>query len=397
MKPMGRPRPHGGLLAIIAASGTLAMHMLVPALPAVAREFETTAFTAQLTLFVYLVGVAAGQLIYGPLSDRFGRRPVLLASLTLFLLASMVAAFASSIQWLIVARVVQAIGACGGLVLGRAMARDGTTLEDAARQLAILVMAMTVAPAIAPLLGGTVATWLGWRAIFALLSIVGAVVLLLTLFALPETSLQRTPLPGVSGLLAIYRGLLSRPKFCAYAIGGSCMSTSIYAFLAASPFLFSELLHRTPEEVGLYYLAVIAGITLGSWLASQLTVPFGVSGVLQAGATFGMAGSIALLLLHVQEALGAGSLLGTMCVFAIGAGMTSPVATAQAISVDPERIGAASGLYGFLQMSFGALCTLLVGLWNNSVLAVGVILVTSATIAQVAFSFARYFVSARGV
>jgi DHA1 family bicyclomycin/chloramphenicol resistance-like MFS transporter len=128
------PRPRGIVLAAIACSGTLAMHMFVPALPAVARDLDTTPAVAQLTLTVYLMGIAAGQLIYGPLSDRFGRRPVLIASLAVFLAASLMAAFAPDIQWLIAARVLQALGACGGLVLGRAMARDGATPEQAARR-----------------------------------------------------------------------------------------------------------------------------------------------------------------------------------------------------------------------------------------------------------------------
>jgi DHA1 family bicyclomycin/chloramphenicol resistance-like MFS transporter len=188
------PRPRGVVLAAIACSGTLAMHMFVPALPAVARELDTTPAAAQLTLTVYLIGIAAGQLIYGPLSDRFGRRPVLIASLAVFLAATLTAAFAPTIQWLIVARVVQSLGACGGLVLGRAMARDGATPEQAARQLALLVMVMTASPAIAPLLGATVATILGWRGIFGLLGAAGAGLLLLALISLPETSRQRAPL-----------------------------------------------------------------------------------------------------------------------------------------------------------------------------------------------------------
>lgn len=387
---IGAPRPSGVVLAAIACSGTLAMHMFVPALPAVARELDATPAAAQLTLTVYLIGIAAGQLIYGPLSDRFGRRPVLIASLAVFLAATLVAAFAPSIQWLIAARVVQALGACGGLVLGRAMARDGATPEQAARQLALLVMVMTASPAIAPLLGGIVATVLGWRGIFGLLGAAGAGLLLLTLLSLPETNRQRAPLPGARTLFAVYGRLLRRPEFRAYAIGGACMSTSIYAFLSASPFLFTELLGRSLDEVGLYYMAVVAGITLGSWLASQLTVRLGTQRLLLAGASLGMAGAASLLTLDLMGMLNVPSLLAAMTLFALGAGITSPIATARAISVDPQRIGAASGLYGCLQMGFGAVCTLLAGLWHGaSALPVAVILLVSATTAQIAFFLAR--------
>jgi DHA1 family bicyclomycin/chloramphenicol resistance-like MFS transporter len=387
---IGAPRPSGVVLAAIACSGTLAMHMFVPALPAVARELDATPAAAQLTLTVYLIGIAAGQLIYGPLSDRFGRRPVLIASLAVFLAASLIAAFAPSIQWLIAARVVQALGACGGLVLGRAMARDGATPEQAARQLALLVMVMTASPAVAPLLGGLVATVLGWRGIFGLLGAAGAGLLLLTLVSLPETNRQRAPLLSARTLFMVYGRLLRRPDFRAYAVGGAGMSTSIYAFLSASPFLFTELLGRPLDEVGLYYMAVVAGITLGSWLASQLTVRLGTRRLLLAGASLGMAGAASLLSLDLMHMLSVPSLLAAMTLFALGAGMTSPVATARAISVDPRRIGAASGLYGCLQMGFGALCTLLVGLWHAaSALPVALILLVSATTAQIAFLLVR--------
>jgi DHA1 family bicyclomycin/chloramphenicol resistance-like MFS transporter len=383
-------RPRGIVLAAIACSGTLAMHMFVPALPAVVRELDTTPAAAQLTLTVYLIGIAAGQLIYGPLSDRFGRRPVLIASLAVFFVASLMAAFAPDIQWLIVARIAQALGACGGLVLGRAMARDGATPEQAARQLALLVMVMTASPAIAPLLGSTVTTILGWRGIFGLLGATAAALLLLTVISLPETSHERAPLPDARALFGVYRRLLQRPDFRAYAIGGAGMSTSIYAFLSASPFLFTELLHRPASEVGLYYMAVVAGITLGSWLASRLTVRLGIRGLLHAGAGLGMAGAGGLVALGLFHSLTVADVLVPMSLFALGAGITSPVATSRAISVDPQRIGAAAGLYGCLQMAFGALCTLLAGLWHDgSALPVAVILLASASVAQIAFCLVR--------
>src|SRR5581483_3178326 len=175
-------RPHGALLAAITGSGTLAMHMFVPALPAVAREFSASPGTVQLTLTVYLIGIAGGQLVYGPFSDRFGRRPVLIACLSVFLAATAVAAFATQLGLLIAARFVQAVGACGGLVLGRAMVRDGATPDQAARQLALLVMVMTAAPALAPLIGGEIQVLLGWRGIFSVLGAFSAVLLALTVF-----------------------------------------------------------------------------------------------------------------------------------------------------------------------------------------------------------------------
>ena len=168
------------------------------------------------------------------------------------------------------------------------------------------------------------------------------------------------------------------------------MSTSIYAFLSASPFLFTEVLQRPAGEVGLYYMAVVAGITLGSWLASRMTMRLGIEGLLSAGAGLGMIGAGDLVVLDLWHALSVSGVLAVMSLFALGAGITSPVATSGAISVDPERIGAAAGLYGCLQMSFGAFCTLLVGLWHDgSALPVAVVLLASAATAQVAFLLVR--------
>jgi DHA1 family bicyclomycin/chloramphenicol resistance-like MFS transporter len=382
-------RPSGLLLAAIACSGTLAMHIFVPVLPAVARDFAATPGAAQMTLTVYLVGLAAGQLVYGPLSDRFGRRPVLIAALLIFLAATLFAAFAPSLQWLIAARAVQSLGACGGLVLGRAMARDGATPEQAARQLALLIMVMTAAPAIAPLLGSTVAIWLGWRGVFGVLGAAGTALLALTITTLPETNRARVALPNVGAMLAVYGRLLRRREFCAYAAGGACMSTSVYAFLSASPFLFVNVLHRPPAEVGVYYMVLFVGITLGSWLASRLSLRFRIEWLLRLGALFGMLGAAGLLIADLTGNLGIASVLAPMGLFTIGAGLTSPLATSRAIGVDPRAIGTASALYGFLQMSFGALCTLLAGLWHShSALPVAAILLTAATTGQIAFALA---------
>lgn len=387
---MARLRPNGILLAAIAASGTLAMHMFVPALPAAARDFAATPGAVQLTLTLYLIGIAGGQLIYGPLSDRFGRRPVLIAALSLFLAATVIAAFAPRLEWLIVARLFQALGACGGLVLGRAMVRDGAAPGEAARRLALLVMVMTAAPGLAPLIGGAIAAGAGWRGIFAVLAIVGTVLLVATLFFLPETRAAGTPRFGAGAMLTAYGRLLQRAEFRGYAVAGACMSTSIYAFLSASPFLFAEVLRRPASEIGVYYMAVVVFITLGSWLASRLVLRFRPVLLLRLGALLGMLGATALLAVDLSGTLGVLTVLASMSAFALGCGLSSPIATAQAIGVNPQMIGAASGLYGFLQMSAGALCTLLAGLWHShSAAPVALILLVAASLAQIALPRGR--------
>ncbi len=256
------------LIVAITACGTLGMHMIIPALPDTARALGVSAGAIQLTITLYLIGLAIGQLLYGPISDRFGRRPVLLAGLALFTLAGLATAAAPSAWTLVTARVVQSIGACAGLVLGRAIVRDSATPDRAAARLALLTLVMSAAPAIAPVLGGYATAWFGWRAAFALLAMIGAATLLAAVLLLPETSALQAS-PRASLLLGSLRLFRSR-AFCGYVVGGACTTTSFYAFMAASPFILVDLLHQPTERVGLYYLLLMVGVAAGSLSANRL-------------------------------------------------------------------------------------------------------------------------------
>ena len=384
--PAAPARPNAAVLAAITAAGSLAMHIFVPALPAVAKDFDASPATIQLTLTLYLIGVAVGQLVYGPLSDRFGRRPVLIGAMGLFFASAVLAIFATGVGFLLAARVLQALGGCGGLVLGRAMVRDGATAEGAAAQLALLTMAMSVAPAAAPALGGLVNDLFGWRAIFALMAACGAALLAIALFVLPETSRTRVALPNPLALLRIYAELLRSRTFRNYAVGGACVTTSFYAFLAASPFLFIETMHRPAGEIGFYYMALIGGVTIGSFAANRLAGRLGMRTAVRAGAGLSILGAGSLLAVDLAGALSVPGVLAPMFLFMFAAGFTGPVAVAGSMSADPRRIGSASGLYGFLQMGVGALCTTLAGIWPaHSAAPIALILLGSALLAGVAF------------
>ena len=295
--PFGRrAAPHPVLIVGLTAAGTLPMHVFVPALPAAAKDFGASPGTIQLTITLYLVGVAVGQLLYGPLSDRFGRRPVVLAGFVLFVASTLFAMLALSIEQLIVARVLQSLGGCSGLVLGRAMVRDGTTAENATRQLGLLTMTMTIAPALAPAVGGFISAWIGWRAIFALLGLMGFVVLGLAALTLPETHRAIGDRRGATQLFNSYRRLLRLPVFVGYAVAGAAMTTSIYAFLSASPFLFIDLLGRPASEVGLYYVVLVGAASGGGFVASRLAGRLATRQTMRLAAwlTFGSAAMILL-------------------------------------------------------------------------------------------------------
>jgi len=232
---MQPPKPPVSLLVAATATGPLALNVFVPSMPALPAAFGTGHATVQLTLSLYLVGVAVGQLAYGPLSDRFGRRPVLLGGLGLYVLASIACALAPSIGLLILGRVAQALGGCAGMVIGRAVVRDAWDRDEATRVLALVIAGMALAPMIGPVLGGFLDEWAGWRAGFVLLVGFGAVVLLAGLRALPETHRDRTPFPGPAALVAAYRALGSKPLFLGNALATATATAAFFAFLSGAP------------------------------------------------------------------------------------------------------------------------------------------------------------------
>ncbi len=375
------------LLVAITASGTMAMHILVPVLPLAARDLDVSSSAIQLTITLYLFGIAGGQLLYGPASDRLGRRPMLLMALVLYVAASIVAGLAPNLHVLLVARVVQAIGGCGGLVLGRAVVRDGAEAGQAASQMALLTMVQSLSPGVAPAIGGYLGAWFGWRSIFLLLVVLGVVTLVAALLSLPETAASRGARSG--SMLRSYGRLLRSPAFCGFMVGGACNSTSVYAYLAASPFIFTQVLHQPAAKVGLYYLVVMLGVPVGSFIASRAARRGALLSLLRLTSGVALLGAGAFLGLTLTGHLTVVSLLIAMIVYSIGIGASSPIALASAVSTHPQMIGAASGLYGFGTMGFGALCTVAVSLWPSSpALTSATILVAATVLGQFAFSVA---------
>ena len=373
------------LLVAVTMTGTVALHVFVPALAAAAADLGTTPAAAQLTITLYLVGLAGGQLVYGPLSDRFGRRPVLLGGLSLYLLGLLLAIPAPSIGVLVVARILQSLGACGSLVIGRAMVRDVSTSADATRKLAILTLAMTLTPALAPALGGLISDAFGWRAVFVALAALVAVLGALVLVVLPETNHHKTPLPGVGAMAAGYLRLLRIPTFRAYVVAGSCAGTSLYAFLAVAPFLLVDRLGRATLVVGLDCLIVMFGMVAGATLASRLAGRVPILRAARSGNRLCLAGAASLLAIDQAGGLSVTSLLAPLVLYAVGVGLLGPNAVAGLMNVDPHAAGSASSLYGFLQMASGAGFTVVVAAWHDvSATPVAATLLGAALIASLA-------------
>jgi DHA1 family bicyclomycin/chloramphenicol resistance-like MFS transporter len=251
----------------------------------------------------------------------------------------------------------------------------------------MLTLVMSAAPAIAPVLGGYATAWFGWRAAFALLAVVGGVTLALAVLLLPETNREQS---GTRASLWLGSLRLFRSRaFCGYVLGGAFTTTSFYAFMAASPFILVDLLHQPTERVGLYYLLLMAGVAGGSFLANRVAGRIRVQVALRIANGFAIAGAALFMLAELTGVVTVTTVIAPIVLFMVGAGMASPFALSGAVSVNSHAIGAASGLYGFTQMAYGALCTVIVEVWHpGSVLTVAVVLLGSALLGQVALSFA---------
>jgi MFS transporter, DHA1 family, multidrug resistance protein len=383
----GRSRSPFLLLVAMTACGTLGMHIIIPALPATARALDMSIGTAQLTITLYLIGLAIGQLLYGPVSDRFGRRPVLLAGLLLFTGASIVTAVAPNAAVLIGARILQSIGGCAGLVLGRAAVRDAATADKAAGQLALLTLVMAMVPAVAPAIGGYLTAYLGWRSSYVLLAVFGGATLVACFLLMPETF---TPI-GASrrSMVTAYVRLLRSTRFLGYAVGGACSTTAFYGFMSASPFIFESQLHQPTQRIGLYYLFLMLGVAAGSLGANRVAGRLPVRTALRIANGLGILGAALFALADVAGALSVVTVVAPVCLFMVGAGMASPFALAGSVSVNPQAIGAASGMYGFIQMGYGMLCTVVVETWHpGAVYPVAAVLLGSALLGQAAMAMA---------
>lgn len=357
---MRRPPPLA-LVAAATAIGFCALHMVVPTLPILARVFDRGPAEVQLVLTLYFLGIATGQLFYGPVSDRFGRRPVLLAGLCLFLAGTAVCGFAPSLPVLVVGRVAQAFGACAGLVLGRAIIRDVYDRDASARGIAIVMMAMTLVPAVSPAIGAYVSEWFGWRAMFALHAVFGVSVLAWTQRRLAETRSEIIPL-NLPEIGRSYRTLLGSPAVLCFALCTAFTSASWFTFIASAPYLLSETLHQPPSTYGVMIVFPMAAYILGNAAAARFARRVGSNAMILLGVGVSLVSGLAMAAWCVYPGLSVWTLFVPMAASSLGNGLSQPSAMASGLSVFPKIAGTASGFIGFLQMAASALGTLAVAM-----------------------------------
>lgn len=366
------------LTTLFTALGPITMSMYAPAMPSLAASLGTTTAMVQLTLTVYMVAFAVAQLIFGPLSDRFGRKPMLMIGMGFFLAGSVAATLATGIEWVLVGRFVQAVGVCAGAVISRAIVRDLYDGAAAAQVMAAIGMALAVAPAVGPLLGGYLDVWIGWRAVFGFQVLCGAAITAIALTTLSETN--RHPDPAATDpvpLLRNARAILANRGFLRHAGLNAGMLGGLFTFAAVGPFVFISVLGVPSHVYGWLTLFTTAGYFLGAWVARYGVARVGIDRLVMTGALSSSAGSLILLAVVLAGWISVPALLAPMVLMTLGIGMLMPGAMAGAMAPFPRIAGTASSLLGFLQMAAGTVGTLWASLMGEvPVLAFGVIPVT---------------------
>lgn len=344
--------------AAIVVLGPLSFSLYTPALPALVEAFGTSAAAVKLTLTVYFAGFAFAQLVCGPLTDAFGRRPVAQAFFGIYLVGSLACAFSPTLEWLLAGRTLQGIGAAAGIAVSRAMVRDQFAGQKSARIMNLIGIMLAVGPAIAPTLGGVILTAIGWHAIFLVMVAYGLVVIALMTFVVPETNrhIDRA-LVRPSRVLSSYRELLSNSGFLGTALLMAMSPGALYTFAAMLPFVLIERVGLTPTQFGMGMLAQTGSYLMGAMTAGMLLrrmdahrlVPMGLTLVVISGIGFGVG-------LRIWPASFV-TVMGPVALWAFGNALIMPGTTASALAPFPHIAGAASALTGFTQIGGGLVGT----------------------------------------
>lgn len=350
------------IIAGLVALGPLATDMYLPAFPQLMRDFGTSMDRVQQTLSIFLIGFAVAQLIYGPLADRYGRKPVLLGGLLLFFFSSIGAAQTDSISSLNLLRLLQALGGSAGPVLGRAMIRDIHGPTESARLLSYIGTAMAVAPAVAPILGGYMTSWLGWSSIFLFLAFYAAIGVGLLVLRVPETLLlPSNHIVTPRRLLHNYGQLLRHRSWRWYTLCCSFVFAGLFSFLSGSPFVIIDFFGYREQSYGLFFTLIVIGFMAGTLIAGRLVRQVGIDRLLGAGSLIAALGGGIMALLALYPVHSVWAVILPHIIYMVGCGIVMPQAMAGAMAPFPEMAGTSSALLGFIQMTLAALVGVLVG------------------------------------
>ena len=347
----GLSKPHIATLILLAGLSALGMNLHLPALPSMSEHFQVDYRVMQLSVALYLAGNAVVQIFVGPISDKMGRRPVLLASMVLFLLATLGCIFATSAEIFLVFRVAQTVIAAT-MVLSRAAVRDMYDTNDAASMIGYVTMGMAVVPMVGPAIGGFLDQWFGWTAIFWMLFVMGAITLAITYFDFGETAHKSGKTLGAQ--FAEYPELFRSPRFWGYSLASGLASGSFFAYLGGAPFLGTEIYGLTSAELGVYFSAPAIGYFAGNFISGRFSTRVGINPMVLWGCVINGIGVLVSLFIALAGADNVFTFFGLMCFVGLGNGMAIPNATTGAISVRPHLAGTASGLSGAIMIGAGA-------------------------------------------
>ncbi|MEK9964948.1 MAG: multidrug effflux MFS transporter [Alphaproteobacteria bacterium] len=352
------------LLGLLVSFAPMTIDLYLPAFPIMARDLATDAESIQLTLSVYMVGFALSQTIFGPISDRFGRKPTIMIGTSIYLVASVACALATTVEQLIVFRLFQSIGAAAAPVVARAVVRDMFTREEAARMYSVVTTVVAIAPVVAPVLGGFIVVWLGWRANFWVLTGFGASAMLLVIVMLPETN--RNPDPNatrIGQMLRNFATMLSNRAYLGYVLTVMGNFSGLFAYLLGASFVLVDQLGMSPTSFGLSFGAASVGFMSGAFLGSRIVRYAGVERMCLAGTFFTAAGGALVFVLIWSDVISIWSIIVPTIVYFFGMGMSQPNIQAGAISPYPQMAGAAASLLGLAQYVSAGLLSMVLALF----------------------------------
>jgi MFS transporter, DHA1 family, multidrug resistance protein len=351
------------LLSFLTALGPLSMDMYLPSLPDIGRTLSAPVLQVQLTISSYLFGFAVGQIFYGPLSDRLGRRPVLLAALVAYALATVGCAAARSIDALIALRFVQALGGAGAIVLARAVVRDLYSGVRAGRELSLMGAITGVAPIVAPVIGGGLQTFFGWRATFLVLVICAVVIGATAARLLPETLRERPKTAfSLREMIGLYRSVAVHPGFLANLAILTASFVGLFAWISGAPVLMQSVVYGlSPFAFGVTFAVGATGFVLGTLLAARIVIRFGLDRLIGLGTAAMACGGLAMALVVALSLSHVLWFVGGMTLYLAGIGFALPSTMAGALTPFPDRAGTASSVMGLVQQSGAAVTAAVVG------------------------------------
>ncbi|PKY11071.1 hypothetical protein B1757_06135 [Acidithiobacillus marinus] len=379
------------ILGMLSAFGPMSIDMYLPSLPTLTRFFSTSHLTVQLTLASFFVGISLGQLFFGTLSDRFGRKGPLLLGLMLYVLSSAGCALAPSIGMLVALRFVQGLGACAGIVISRAVVRDLFPPREAPHIFAAMILVMGLAPIVAPLVGGYLLVCLGWQSIFWLLTVFGIGILCLVYLGLTESHVPTAEHSlEIKTVLRRYHALLLDKRFMAFSLVYAMCYGGMFAYIAGSPFVFIDLYRVPASSFGWIFGANALGLVLMAQFNRILHRRYTAEGILQTIVSVQGLAALLLLVSALNSGISMIAIILPLFVYVAGIGLVGPNVTALAMASQSRHAGSASALLGAMQFTAASFSAIVIGsLTIHSALALGITIFGCASIAGIALLYAR--------